>query len=95
MRSAYTMDDLVLQDDPYQPSDVASFNAAGVPSLAFFTGTHVDYHKPSDTADKINYEKLERILRLLYLSVWELADQTNPPRFLVPSATPEPENKQR
>jgi Zn-dependent M28 family amino/carboxypeptidase len=53
--------DLVLQDDPYQPTDVASFNQAGVPSLAFFTGTHVDYHKPSDTADKINYEDLDRV----------------------------------
>ena len=54
--------DLVLQDDPYQPTDVASFNAAGVPSLAFFTGAHVDYHKPSDTADKINYEDLDRVV---------------------------------
>lgn len=54
--------DLVLQDDPYQPTDVASFNQASVPSLAFFTGTHVDYHKPSDTADKINYEDLDRVV---------------------------------
>lgn len=54
--------DLVLQDDPYQPTDVASFNQVSVPSLAFFTGTHVDYHKPSDTADKINYEDLDRVV---------------------------------
>lgn len=54
--------DLVLQDDPYQPTDVASFNSVSVPSLAFFTGTHVDYHKPSDTADKINYEDLDRVV---------------------------------
>ncbi|MCC6989308.1 MAG: M28 family peptidase, partial [Acidobacteria bacterium] len=54
--------ELVLQDDPYQPTDVASFNQVGVPSLAFFTGTHVDYHKPSDTADKINYEDLDRVV---------------------------------
>ena len=54
--------ELVLQDDPYQPTDVASFNSVGVPSLAFFTGTHVDYHKPSDTADKINYEDLDRVV---------------------------------
>lgn len=54
--------ELVLQDDPYQPTDVASFNAASIPSLAFFTGTHVDYHKPSDTADKINYEDLDRVV---------------------------------
>jgi len=46
--------DLQLQTDPYQPTDVATFNLASVPCLTMFTGTHVDYHKPSDTADKIN-----------------------------------------
>ena len=54
--------DLQVQQDPYQPTDVATFNQAGVPSLAFFTGTHVDYHRPSDTADKINYEDLDRVV---------------------------------
>jgi hypothetical protein len=54
--------ELALQDDPYQPTDVASFNQVSVPSLALFTGSHVDYHKPSDTADKINYEDLDRVV---------------------------------
>ena len=53
--------DLLLQPDPYQPTDVASFNQAGVPSLSFFTGSHPDYHRPSDTADKINYPDLDRV----------------------------------
>ena len=53
--------DLALQPDPYQPTDVANFNQAGVPSLSFTTGAHTDYHKPSDTADKINYEDLDRV----------------------------------
>src|SRR5204862_582919 len=53
--------ELQLQEDPYQPTDVASFNGAGVPSLNFFTGTHVDYHRPSDTADKIDYDDLDRV----------------------------------
>ena len=35
-----------------------------MPSLNFTTGAHVDYHKPSDTADKINYEDLDRIAEL-------------------------------
>jgi Zn-dependent M28 family amino/carboxypeptidase len=52
---------LALQPDPYQPTDVATFNQASVPSLNFTTGAHLDYHKPSDTADKINYEDLDRI----------------------------------
>ncbi|MDF2698366.1 MAG: tolB protein precursor [Labilithrix sp.] len=40
--------------DGYGPSDQINFFSAGVPVLHFFTGTHTDYHKPSDTADKIN-----------------------------------------
>ena len=42
-----------LVGDGQGPSDQASFYAAGVPVLHFFTGTHTDYHKPSDTADRI------------------------------------------
>ena len=56
--------DLKLQADPYQPTDVATFNQASVPSLTFTTGAHVDYHKPSDTADKIDYEDLDRVAEL-------------------------------
>lgn len=43
-----------MSGDGYGPSDQTSFYAGGVPVLHFFTGTHFDYHKPSDTADKIN-----------------------------------------
>jgi hypothetical protein len=53
--------DLQLQNDPYQPTDVATFNLASVPCLSFFTGTHADYHRPTDTADKIDYEDLDRV----------------------------------
>ncbi len=57
--------DLRLQEDPYQPTDVASFNQAGVPCLNFFTGIHLDYHRPSDTADKINYTDLDRVVEFV------------------------------
>jgi hypothetical protein len=53
--------DLAIQADPYQPTDVQTFNLASIPSLNFFTGTHTDYHRPSDTADKIGYADLDRI----------------------------------
>jgi hypothetical protein len=43
-----------LSGDGYGPSDQTSFYATGVPVLHFFTGPHTDYHKPSDTADRIN-----------------------------------------
>jgi hypothetical protein len=73
--------DLVLQPDPYQPTDVSSFNQAGVASLAFFTGAHVDYHKPSDTAEKINYEDLDRIAAFAAAITRRLLDLDQPPQF--------------
>ena len=53
---------LTLNEDGYGPSDHSSFYAKQVPVLFFWTGTHDDYHKPSDTADKINYEGEARII---------------------------------
>ena len=73
--------DLTLQEDPYQPTDVSSFNQAGVPSLNFTTGAHVDYHKPSDTADKINYEDLDRVTTLASAVVRRLMDMDDAPQF--------------
>jgi Zn-dependent M28 family amino/carboxypeptidase len=73
--------DLAVQPDPYQPTDVANFNQAGVPSLSFTTGAHADYHKPSDTADKINYDDLERVARLAAAIVARVSDTPQPPAF--------------
>ncbi len=55
---------LTLSEDGYGPSDHSSFYAKQIPVLFFWTGTHEDYHKPSDTAEKINYEGQVRILGL-------------------------------
>ena len=55
--------DLSLVADPYLPTDVRSLNAAEVPSLNFFTGSHEDYHRPTDDAHTINYDGLDRIGR--------------------------------
>jgi Zn-dependent M28 family amino/carboxypeptidase len=73
--------DLTLQEDPYQPTDVSSFNQASVACLAFFTGAHVDYHKPSDTADKINYEDLDRIASFASAITRRLLDLDEAPQF--------------
>jgi Zn-dependent M28 family amino/carboxypeptidase len=60
-----------VQADPYQPTDVQTFNAS-VPSLNFFTGAHADYHKPSDTADKIAHDvRSHRRVRGESPSVWQ------------------------
>lgn len=73
--------DLQLMADPYQPTDVASFNQVNVPSLSFFTGTHADYHRPSDTADKINYEDLDRIVDFAAALTRRVADLDEAPAF--------------
>jgi Tol biopolymer transport system component len=52
---------LLLQDDPYLPTDTTSFYPKRIPVLNFFTGAHEDYHRPTDTADKLNYDGLARI----------------------------------
>jgi membrane-associated protease RseP (regulator of RpoE activity) len=52
---------LGLGEDGFGPSDHQSFYVRDVPVLFFFTGTHDDYHKPSDTADKINADGLKQI----------------------------------
>jgi Zn-dependent M28 family amino/carboxypeptidase len=73
--------DLVLQEDPYQPTDVGSFNTASVACLTFFTGAHQEYHKPGDTADKINYEDLVRVGELASGIVKRLMDSSEAPLF--------------
>jgi peptidase M28-like protein/PDZ domain-containing protein len=56
---------LTLNEDGFGPSDHSSFYGKQVPVLFFWTGTHTDYHKPSDTFDKINYADEARILNLV------------------------------
>jgi hypothetical protein len=53
-----------LQEDPYLPTDVTPFYSRGIPVLNFFTGSHEDYHRPTDTADKLDYAGMERIAKL-------------------------------
>ena len=73
--------DLAVQDDPYQPTDVATFNAARIPSLSFFTGAHADYHTPSDTADKIDYADLDRVVDFAAAIVRRLEEAAAAPAF--------------
>jgi hypothetical protein len=55
---------LTLQEDPYLPTDTTALYPKGVPVLAFFTGGHDDYHRPTDKADTLDYEGIARIARL-------------------------------
>jgi hypothetical protein len=54
--------DVEVQEDPYLPTDSSTFYQAGVPTINFFTGSHEDYHRPTDTAERLNYEDLDRVV---------------------------------
>ncbi|MBL9078042.1 MAG: M28 family peptidase [Planctomycetes bacterium] len=62
-------------------SDHANFAQKGVPVAFFFTGLHRDYHQPSDTPDKIHYEKLLRVARYVYDIAFTLAQQPGRPQI--------------
>ncbi|MDB6175829.1 MAG: hypothetical protein JWL59_5140 [Chthoniobacteraceae bacterium] len=70
---------LVLQDDPYLPTDTTSFYPKRIPVLNFFTGAHEDYHRPTDTAEKLNYEGAERIARMAQQIVLDVASAPERP----------------
>jgi Zn-dependent M28 family amino/carboxypeptidase len=74
--------DLTLNEDPYLPTDSAAFNLASIPTLNLFSGSHEDYHRPSDTADKIDYEGLDRVATLTSLIARRVAALDTPPDFL-------------
>ena len=66
-------------------SDQWPFLQTGVPALFFHTGLHPDYHTIYDRPEKIEYEKLERIVRLVYQLAWDLADSDVRPDFTGPN----------
>jgi aminopeptidase YwaD len=74
---------LTLNEDGFGPSDHSSFYAKQVPVLFFWTGTHLDYHKPSDTADKINYDDEARILAMVARVVREINASEKRPTYQV------------
>ena len=63
-------------DNPTGGSDNAYFAKNGIPIVWYHTEGHPDYHRPSDTADKIDYEKMTDITRAAFLSTWRLANES-------------------
>ncbi len=66
----------------FQRSDQFPFALHDIPAVWWFTGFHPDYHQPSDTVEKINFTKMERILRLAYRTGMALAEAENRPRWV-------------
>jgi Zn-dependent M28 family amino/carboxypeptidase len=63
-------------------SDQFPFVLKDVPAMWFNTGFHPDYHHTTDTADRINYVKMTKIVKLAYLSAWRFASEAAPPAFV-------------
>lgn len=84
---------LAFGGDGYGPSDQTSFYAKGVPVLFLFTGAHPDYHRPTDTPDKIDAAGLQEVGRLAYRLARAAAEQ--PARLeVVRVAAPHPRERQ-
>ncbi len=74
---------LQLTEDGFGPSDHSSFYGKKVPVLFFFTGTHLDYHKPSDTADKINYDGEKKVIAYVESIVKAIDQKSAKPTYTV------------
>lgn len=78
---------LAVIDDPWPEehlfyrSDHYSFAVKGIPAICFTGGTHEDYHRPSDEADKINFENVVRTAQLIALTGFEVANAQERPRW--------------
>jgi Zn-dependent M28 family amino/carboxypeptidase len=73
-------------DDPNEPnrffsrSDHYNYARKGIPIAFFFDGEHEDYHRPGDSVDKIDFQKMEKVTRTIYLTLWEVANRSGRPK---------------
>ncbi len=77
----YTFND---KDDPnryYYRSDHYNFAKNNIPVIFYFNGVHEDYHKPTDTIEKIDFKKIQKISRYIFLTAWELANRDERPKL--------------
>lgn len=73
---------LSFNDEGFGPSDHAAFYGMKIPVLFFFTGTHNDYHKPSDDYDKINSEGQEKVLKYIFEIAKEVVNSDQKPDYI-------------
>ena len=68
------------ENDPnryYYRSDHYNFAKNNIPVIFYFNGTHPDYHQSTDTIEKIEFDKMTKITRLVFYTAWELANRDN------------------
>ena len=71
----YTYNDRKDPNQFYYRSDHYNFAKKGVPVIFYFSGVHKDYHKPTDDVDKINFDKVQKTVRLVFYTAWEIANR--------------------
>jgi Zn-dependent M28 family amino/carboxypeptidase len=71
----YTYNDDKDPNRYYYRSDHYNFAKNNIPVIFYFSGEHEDYHKPTDTPDKINYELLAKRAKLVFYTAWEIANR--------------------
>jgi hypothetical protein len=77
MELDYKFDDPADPERIYYRSDHFNFARKGVPIIFYFDGIHADYHRPTDTPDKINYDLMEKRARFVFYTAWEMADRND------------------
>lgn len=75
----YTYNDINDPNRYYYRSDHYNFAKNNIPVIFYFNGVHEDYHKATDTAEKINYELLAKRTKLIFHTAWELANRESRP----------------
>ena len=75
----YKYNDLADPNHFYERSDHYNFAKHGIPSVFIFNGVHADYHKATDTPDKIEYDALAKRAQLAFTIAWDLANRENRP----------------
>jgi hypothetical protein len=73
----YKFDDPKDPERIYYRSDHFNFARKGVPIIFYFDGIHADYHRPSDTPDKINYDLLAKRATLVFYTAWDMANRND------------------
>lgn len=80
MELDYKYNDLKDPNKFYYRSDHYNFAKKGIPAIFYFNGVHDDYHKPTDTPDKIDYALLAKRAQLAFVVAWELANAPERPK---------------
>jgi hypothetical protein len=76
----YRYDDVKEPNQYFFRSDHFNFARKGIPVIFYMDGDHADYHKPSDSIEKIDFDYMERVARTIFATAWELANRDKRPR---------------